>query len=120
MLLIVAKHSGFGGQEDIPLPVHLLCCRNLLQQDSGRIRVQASGIRPYSHIQVRLEATLSHKWVRVWLLADAATVGISIRRASDAALWLTSIQVPAALAYDFHTTQCKKLLHNRNTSILHS
>jgi hypothetical protein len=50
----------------------------------------------------------------------AAVVGISIRRACTATLWLVSVQVIAASTYDFHTTHGKKLLRNPNMSILHS
>jgi hypothetical protein len=54
------------------------------------------------------------------LLAAAAAVGISTRRACATTLWLASVDVTAASTYDFYVTHGKKLLHNRNTSISHS
>jgi hypothetical protein len=63
-LLTVAMHPGHSGQEDLPQPVHLPRGRHRLRQVSGRLRVQASGIRPYSRIQISLEATLPHRQAR--------------------------------------------------------
>jgi hypothetical protein len=62
-LLRVAKHPRCSRQ-DLPQLVHLPRGRHRLQQNSGRIRVQATGVRPYSCIQVSLEALLPHRWVR--------------------------------------------------------
>jgi hypothetical protein len=49
------------------------------------------------------------------LAATATTVGISTWRACTVALWLASVEVTAALTYDFHATHGKKLLRNPNT-----
>jgi hypothetical protein len=72
MLLRVARHPRCSGQ-DLPQLVHLPRGWHHLQQDSGCLRVQATGVHPYSHIQVSLEA-LSPTYGS-GLLADA--VGIS-------------------------------------------
>jgi hypothetical protein len=73
--------------------------------DSGRLRVQATDIHPYSHLQVSLEALLPIDGSG--LLADAAVVGISTWRAGAATLWIASIEDTATSTYDFHATHGK-------------
>jgi hypothetical protein len=97
-LLRVARHPRCSG-EDLPQPVHLPRGRHRLQQESGRLRVQSSSVRPHSHIQVSLPALLTHKRVRG--TGHRGAMGISTWRAGAAALWIASIENTVASTYNF-------------------